>query len=191
MSVLQCASQGGRRLFSLARCTARLHLVIMDTFQRPPAWQHALIAIAAVVATSFLGNMITTPQIPGWYAALAKPSFNPPNWAFPVAWTLLFTMIAIAGYRIMRTEADAPGRALALRLFFGQLLLNVSWSAAFFGMKSPLAGLVVIGPFLVAIIWMIMAFRPLDRLAASLMIPYAAWVGFATILNGAIWWLNR
>ncbi len=159
--------------------------------QTTPAWQHALIAIAAVVATSFLGNMITTPQIPGWYAGLVKPSFNPPNWAFPVAWTTLFTLIAISGYRIMRTAPDVPGRALALKLFFGQLLLNVGWSAAFFGLKSPLAGLVVIGPFLAGIIWMIVAFRPLDRAASLLMVPYAAWVGFATLLNVAIWWLNR
>lgn len=149
------------------------------------------IAVVPVVAASLLGSAATVPQIPGWYAALAKPPFNPPNWLFAPGWTALFAIMALSVYRILRLPAEAPGKSGALLAYHVQLLLNVPWSFAFFGTQSPLAGILVILPLLAMILVTIARFRPLDRLAANLFWPYAAWVSFATVLTVSIWWLNR
>lgn len=156
-----------------------------------PVWVDALIAIVPVVAASLLGNAVTIPQIPTWYPTLVKPFFNPPNWLFGPAWTLLFALMAYGVYRILRLPADMSGKARALIVYHAQLGLNVLWSCVFFGLQSPLGGVFVIVPFLAMILAMIAAFRPLDRLAANLQWPYVAWVSFATLLNVSIWWLNR
>lgn len=156
-----------------------------------PAWQHALVAAAAVISASALGGLATAPNIPGWYAGLIKPSFSPPNWIFGPVWSLLYAMMGYAVYRVMRLPEATPGRLAALVVFFGQLVLNASWSWAFFASQSPALGLVVIIPLLAMIILTIILFRPLDRAAALLLVPYAAWVSFATLLNAAIWHLNR
>jgi benzodiazapine receptor len=156
------------------------------------AWlRNAGLAVGTVVVASMIGNFVTIPHIPTWYAGLVKPSFNPPNWLFGPVWTLLFAMMAWAVFRILQQPAGTPGRARALTAYWVQLVLNPLWSIAFFGLMSPLLGLVVIVPFLAAIFVTIAAFRPLDRLASMLLWPYAAWVSFATVLNIALWWLNR
>jgi tryptophan-rich sensory protein len=158
---------------------------------RTPLWAALIIAILPVVVASLLGSAVTVPQIAGWYAGLAKPPFNPPNWIFAPVWTALYALMALAVFRILRTPVGTPGRRRALLAYHLQLLVNVAWSFAFFGANSPLAGLIVILPLLAAIIATIAAFRPLDRLGANLLWPYVAWVGFATLLNASIWWLNR
>lgn len=165
----------------------------MSTSSAPgrPLWLDLLIAVAPVVAASLIGNAVTTPQIPTWYPTLVKPPFNPPNWLFAPAWTLLFSLMAISVFRILRLPAATPGKARALGVYHGQLALNVLWSCVFFGLHSPLGGVAVILPFLAAILWTITVFRPLDRLAATLLWPYVGWVSFATLLNISIWWLNR
>lgn len=160
------------------------------TRQRP-LWMDGLIALAPVVIVSLLGNAVTMPQIPGWYATLAKPSFNPPNWLFGPVWTTLFLLMAYGVFRILRLPADTPGRGRALLAYHVQLALNLAWSCVFFGLQSPLGGLFVIVPFLAAILLTIALFAPLDRLAANLQWPYVAWVSFATVLNVSLWWLNR
>ncbi len=156
-----------------------------------PIWRSLLIAVVPVVAASLMGSAVTVPQIPGWYAGLAKPPFNPPNWLFAPVWTALFAMMAYAVFRILRQPQNATGKARALGVYHGQLLLNLAWSCAFFGLQNPAAGLAVILPLLAGILWTIALFRPLDRLAAALLWPYVAWVSFATLLNLSIWWLNR
>jgi translocator protein len=152
---------------------------------------HAAYSVVPVILASLAGNAITIPKINGWYATLVKPSFNPPNWLFGPAWTLLFGLMAYAVYRIWRLEPDTPGRTAALVVFHLQLIVNIGWSAAFFGMQSPLLGLVVIAIFLALILVTIWLFYPLDETSGLLLVPYAAWVSFATVLNIAIWWLNR
>jgi tryptophan-rich sensory protein len=149
------------------------------------------IAVLPIVACSMVGKFVTTPQIDGWYATLIKPAFNPPNWAFPVAWTLLFALMAYAVYRVLKWPASTPGRTPALAVFFAQLSLNAGWSAAFFGLQSPLLGLVVIAPFLALILLTIRLFNRVDPFASWLLWPYAAWVSFATVLNLSIYALNR
>jgi benzodiazapine receptor len=156
-----------------------------------PAWLDALIAIVPVVIASLVGSAVTVPEIPGWYAGLAKPPFQPPNWLFGPVWTTLYILMAYSCWRILRLPAATPGKAQALAAYHVQLVLNLLWSCAFFGLNSPVAGIVVILPLLAMIVVTMRLFRPLDRLAANLFWPYLAWVSFATLLTVSIWWLNR
>jgi translocator protein len=149
------------------------------------------LAILPAFAASAAGGLITSPNIPGWFTGLVKPSFNPPNWIFGPVWTVLYIMMAYAVFQVLSLPSGMPGRSRALILFFVQMALNASWSFAFFGANSTVLGLIVIIPLLGMILATIVAFRPLDRVAALLLVPYAAWVSFATILNTALWSLNR
>lgn len=157
---------------------------------RIPAWQRACLALGPVVLAGALGTLATNPNIPTWYADLIKPGFTPPNWAFPVAWTVLYLMMAAAFWRVLSRPAETPGRSGAIAVYFVQLALNALWSWAFFAFRNPLSGLVVIVLLLAAIVETIRRFAPLDRIAAWLLAPYLAWVLYATALNLAIWRLN-
>ena len=133
------------------------------------------------------GTLIGLMTLPGeWYAGLAKPPFNPPNWIFAPVWTLLYIMVAVAGWR---TWQRGP-RSAAMALWFIQLALNFIWSPVFFGAHRIGAALAVIVALLATIIAFIVMAWPRDRIAALLFTPYAAWVAFATLLNGALWYLN-
>ncbi len=149
----------------------------------------AALALAAVIAASLLGQLATFPNLVPWYAGLAKPSFNPPNWVFAPVWTALYVLMAFAGWRVLRLP-PSPARRTALMLFFGQLALNVAWSWMFFAAHSPLLGLINIIPQWLVIVATIVAFARVDRLAAGCLAPLAAWVGYAAVLNAALWWLN-
>jgi translocator protein len=138
------------------------------------------LAILPVAIASILGGLVTSPAIPNWYAALAKPSFNPPSWVFGPVWTLLYMMMAYAAFRILSLPPSTHGRRLALSAFFLQLALNAAWSPAFFGMRSTLLGLVAT----------VIAFLRVDKISAFLLLPYLAWVSFATILNFELFRLN-
>ena len=146
-------------------------------------------ALVVCFGVGQLGAVATYPALEPWYASLQKPWFNPPNLAFPVAWSILFALMAVAVWRVvMIGEGEARKRALVP--FAVQLAFNVGWSFAFFGARSPLLGLIEIAPFFVSILWTIARFRAIDRLAAALLYPYVAWVAFAAVLNGAIVALN-
>ena len=133
------------------------------------------------------GTLIGLMTLPGeWYAGLAKPPFNPPNWVFAPAWTLLYILVAVAGWR---TWQRGP-RGAAMAVWFIQLALNFSWSPVFFGAHRPGAALVIVAALLATILGFIVMRWPHDRTAALCFTPYAAWVAFATLLNGAIWYLN-
>ncbi len=155
----------------------------------PPLWR-LLIAVLPVAAVSVAGGLVTKPNIPAWYAGLAKPGFTPPNWLFAPVWTTLYILMAYALWRILSLPRSLPGRTAAVTAFFVQLALNCLWSFAFFGARSPLAGLVVIAALLAAILATIHAFWRLDRVAALLLVPYLAWVTYATALTAAVWRLN-
>lgn len=150
-----------------------------------------LAAALPVIATLVSGQLATFPNLTPWYAGLAKPTFNPPDAVFGPVWTALYMLMAYAVWRVLRLPAGTAGRTRALVAFYVQLALNAAWSFAFFAAHSPLLGLVVIVPLLVMILVTITAFFPIDRIAAESLIPYAAWVAFATVLNASIWWLNR
>lgn len=143
--------------------------------------------IGFVVLVLGCGTLIGYLNLPGdWYANLQKPFFNPPNWVFGPVWSVLYVLVAIAGWRIF---CRAP-YGMAMRVWWVQLVLNFLWSPTFFGLKLPGLGLVVIVALLVAITGFIALARDVDRLAAWLFAPYALWVAFATLLNFSIWWLN-
>ncbi|MBR0909440.1 TspO/MBR family protein [Bradyrhizobium japonicum] len=140
-----------------------------------------------VVGVVGIGWLIGATNLPGaWYAGLAKPDFVPPNWAFPVAWTILYIMIAVAGWRTFRREPS--GRAMLV--WAAQLALNFVWSPVMFTMHQIGAALVILICLFVAIVTYISLETSRDRLAAALFVPYAAWVAFAGVLNAAIWRLN-
>lgn len=151
-----------------------------------------VVCVSACLILGFGSGQVTKMSLLSWYPTLIKPSFNPPNWAFPVAWTALFIMMGIAAglvWNYIDKKNEAVKNAL---LFFGiQLILNVLWSILFFGIQNPFLALIEI-----VVLWLIIyetfiKFSKIDRLAGNLLIPYLIWVGFAMILNGSIWWLNR
>ena len=150
----------------------------------------AALAIVTVTAASFLGQLATYPNLASWYATLVKPSFNPPNWVFAPVWTTLYLLMVFAAWRILRLAEHSTPRRLALSFFFVQLTLNSAWSWMFFGAHNPLLGVINIVPQLLIVIATIFAFHRLDRTAAWCLVPLAAWVAFAGVLNVAIWRLN-
>ena len=148
------------------------------------------LAVTSVVAASVLGQFATYPNLRPWYAGLTKPSFNPPDWVFAPVWTTLFVLMAFAVWRILRLPREEPMRDRALVLFYLQLALNAAWSWMFFGANSPLLGLINIVPQFVVILFTLAVFRRLDAIAGWCFVPLAAWVGFASVLNSSLWWLN-
>ncbi|MEI8151752.1 MAG: TspO/MBR family protein [Hyphomicrobiales bacterium] len=139
-------------------------------------------AVVAVVAIA--GSWVTLPKIPTWYAGLNKPSFTPPNAVFGPAWTILYTMMAVAVWRI--GAPSDPARRRAVTLFAVQLAFNAVWSPVFFGLQAPKLGLVVVAGLLVSLAATFIAFWRIDRWAGGLLVPYLAWVCYATSLNAAI-----
>lgn len=140
-----------------------------------PIW-----TLAPFLGLVFLASITGGVFRPGeWYQQLDKPSWTPPDWLFPVAWGLLYVLMAYAAWRVW----DIAGLGLAVYVWGGQLVLNAGWSAVFFGMKSPglaLAELAALWLGVAATIWL---FAPVDPLAAWLLAPYIVWVSFAGVLN--------
>ncbi|MEX0954406.1 MAG: TspO/MBR family protein [Rhizobiaceae bacterium] len=143
-----------------------------------------LVFLVLVIGGGLLIGYATAPG--EWYAGLEKPPFNPPGWVFGPAWTVLYVLIAIAGWRAWRIN---PLGTLAV-FWFIQMALNFAWSPIFFAMHLPAVALVVIAAMLAVIVSFIAAAWSEDRTAALLFLPYAAWVAFATVLNASIVWLN-
>jgi benzodiazapine receptor len=136
-----------------------------------------------------LGAAVTASSVQTWYADLNKPPFTPPNEVFGPVWTVLYVMMGTAAWRVWRA-ADRETAQGPLTMFALQLALNLGWSVAFFGLERTGSAVAVILVLELAVISTAFAFRPIDRLAALLMVPYALWVGFAIVLNIAIWRLN-
>lgn len=143
-----------------------------------------ILFIVGVLGAGMLIGAVSAPD--GWYASLAKPSFNPPNWVFAPAWTILYVLVAIAGWRIWRL----PERGAAMGAWVAQMAFNFAWSPAFFALHQIGLALAVALLMLASILAFIVAAWPRDRVAALLFVPYAAWVALASLLNAAIWRLN-
>jgi benzodiazapine receptor len=143
--------------------------------------------LAAGVGGAITASAVGSPE--SWYAGLAKPPWNPPDWVFGPVWTVLYAMMAVAAWLVWRRAG--AGRRLWPMLAFGvQLALNVAWSGLFFGLHRP--DLAVLG---IALLWAAIAatlalFWPHSRAAALLLAPYLAWVSFAAVLNVVVWQLN-
>ena len=152
----------------------------------------AVLALLVVVAVNAIG---AAPAILGgpnseWFASLEKPALFPPTWAFGVAWTLLFSLMGVAVYLVARNGLDRGSVRLALGLFGLQFAFNVAWTPVFFTLERPLAalGVIVVLDFLVTLT--IFAFARIERVAATLLVPYLLWALFATVLNYQFWALN-
>ncbi len=148
----------------------------------------ALVLLGAfLVVVIGVGAVIGVSTAPGeWYASLNKPPFNPPNWVFGPVWFTLYVLIAVAGWRTFLSEP----KGLAMKLWYGQMVLNWLWSPTWFSLHLLWPALVVI----IAILALILAFIGNrwnhDRVSAWLFVPYAGWVAFASLLNLSIAILN-
>lgn len=136
-----------------------------------------LIAVCAAAAT----GMIFQPG--SWYEGLRKPGFTPPKWVFPVAWTLLYLLIAWVGARL----AVLPGAGLALALWAAQIALNTLWTPVFFGAHRIGAGMVVIAILWLVVAALMVAAWQLDRWTGAMVLPYLVWLSLAAALNWRIW----
>lgn len=150
-----------------------------------------IISLSITLAIGFAASYFTRPEIAGWYATLHKPAFTPPPWAFPIAWTIIYVMIATAAYLVWKKRDNSADYKRARVIYFIQLLFNFSWSIVFFGMHQILGALMIILVLWVLIILNIFGFKKFSRSAAWLLTPYLLWVSFASALNYSIYLLNR
>ncbi len=164
-----------------------------DSTTPPSHWRRDILVLAGFVALclaiSAIGGAITATSVDAWYQSLRKPAFNPPDWVFAPVWTTLYVLMAVAAWRVWRRPAS-PARRSALLVFALQLALNLLWSFLFFGLQSIDLALIEIFILLGCIIANTVLFWRIDAAAGILFVPYVIWVGYAAILNGALWLLN-
>jgi len=150
-----------------------------------------IVFIAVCELAGIVGSAFTMPAIPGWYAGLIKPSFNPPNGIFGPVWTTLYALMGLAAWLVYDKRARGTQVKRALFVFGAQLVLNVLWSITFFGARQILGAFVLIVALEILIGGMILRFHKISKAAAYLLVPYFLWVGFATVLNASLYALNR
>ena len=149
-----------------------------------------LFGLIGWLAGSFAAGWIGSRFMPGaWYASLVKPAWTPPAMVFAPVWTVLYVMMGVAAWLVWRRAGFAGARA-ALGLFVVQLALNAIWSYLFFGLHRIDMALIDIAALLVMILLVMVLFWRKDWRAGALLLPYLAWVGFASCLNFALWRLN-
>ncbi len=149
-----------------------------------------IISIAIPVLIGGLSGFFTASGVYSWYQTIQKPSWNPPSWIFAPVWTTLYVMMGISLFLVWKADATAQIKRKAIVLFSIQLALNFSWSLIFFSLQQPGWALVEIIVMWFFILLTILAFAPINRIAAWLLVPYISWVSFATILNYTLWKLN-
>jgi len=141
--------------------------------------------LAGVIGSVFTASSVTT-----WYTTLVKPGFTPPGSVISAVWIALFALMSLSLFLIWRKGISSTDSRIALGVFAAQLLVNVLWSYAFFGLQSPLAGVVVIVVLWLLILQNIIRFWSISKDAALLLVPYIIWVSFAAFLNYTLWRLN-
>ena len=142
-----------------------------------------IISILLCQLAGFVGSIFTRASVSTWYVTLNKPSFTPPNWIFSPVWISLYFLMGISAFLVWNQGLDKKEVKAAL-IFFGiQLILNIFWSAAFFGLRSPFAGLIVIAALWIFILMTILYFFRVSLTAGVLLLPYIVWVSFAAVLN--------
>ncbi len=153
-------------------------------------WGSLLFCVGGIVLIGSISGLANVGNINGWYATLNKPSFSPPNFLFGPVWTTLYILMGISLYLIIQSpKTDA--RNTALIIFAFQMALNFSWSFLFFYFKWPGIAFIEIIIMWISIIMMIITFYRISPVSAYIQIPYLLWVSFASVLNGAIWYLNK
>ena len=156
--------------------------------RRTHPWLGLVLWLLAVAVVAVIGSQF---QPDAWFDALEKPSWNPPNQVFGPVWTTLYLLMAIAAWLVWRAPGPIAVRRRALTLMSVQLVLNALWSPLFFGAHAIGLALVDIVALFVFIVLTTIAFARVRKLAAVLMLPYIAWVGFASALNAALYMMNR
>ncbi|MGY3233165.1 benzodiazapine receptor [Bradyrhizobium sp. USDA 4448] len=164
----------------------------MSATTRPPKeqgrksgnWYHRAAFLCLVPAAGLLIGVLNRPG--AWYSALNEPSFDPPNAVFAPVWTILFLLIAVAGY----STFEAEPRGVSMRLWAIQMILNFAWSPIFFSLHRMDVALGVAAAMFVVIVAFIWRQWTADRLGALLFLPYAAWLAFAMVLNLSLLLLN-
>jgi len=147
------------------------------------SWMIFLVLLASCFAAGSTGALFPPGE---WYRSLKKPGFTPPDWVFPVVWTTLYVLIALAGARV----ANLPDAGLALALWALQVALNSIWTPIFFGLKKVRMALVVVSLLWLSVAFGMLALFQLDTLAGLMFVPYLIWVSIATALNLRVMQLN-
>lgn len=150
-----------------------------------------IIAIVICELAGVVGSLFTMPSIPGWYAGLSKPSFNPPNWIFGPVWTTLYALMGIAAWLVYERGREGADVRRARGVFIAQLIVNVLWSIMFFGAHHILGAFVLIVALWILIAATIQLFWKITKAGAALLVPYILWVSFAAVLNASLYALNR
>lgn len=157
-------------------------------------WGVLLLFILICQGAGIIGSFFTFDAIPTWYATLMRPSFSPPNWVFGPVWTTLYTLMGVAAFLVWKQLGLSPvvakARSRGLSIFWIHLFFNALWSVFFFGFHSPLLALVDIVLLWILLLITIQYFFRVSRGAGTLLLPYLAWVSFASVLNMAIVLLN-
>lgn len=148
-----------------------------------------IIAILICLGAGGFGAMATTPEIDGWYKTITKPSWNPPAFIFGPVWTTLYILMGISVWLVWRRN-DFKVTKIPLALFAIQLILNIAWSWIFFSWHQLGWAFVDIIALWIAILATILSFLKVSKQAGYLLLPYFAWVSFASVLNFTIWQLN-
>ena len=150
------------------------------------------IVVVICLVVGYVSGMVTRTSITTWYPTLVKPSFNPPNWIFAPVWTSLYVMMGVAaGFIWNQITTQKSAVTKALQFFIIQLVLNALWSYLFFGLHN-----LMLATIEVVLLWLMIfetysQFAKINKTASYLMLPYLAWVSFASVLTASIWWLNK
>ena len=150
-----------------------------------------LVSLGLAYGMAAVGSYFTMSEIVGWYSTLAKSPLNPPNWVFGPVWTILYTLMAVAAWRVYEKRRASRRARGALGLYVLQLAVNTLWSLIFFGLHAPAAAFVVLVVLWVLIVPTAASFSKIDKTSAWLLAPYIAWVSFAGYLNLMVALLNR
>lgn len=141
----------------------------------------SLFLVPLIMLLGFLAGQLGSPQS-YWFQTLEKPDLFPPPAVFGIVWTILYAMIGFA-LALVCSAWGAPGRAAAIVAFALHFVLNLAWTAVFFGAQNIVGGLIVLALVDLSLLVVIYLFWKVRRLAALLLLPYLAWVLFATLLN--------
>ncbi len=149
-----------------------------------------IISILICQSAGIFGSLFTIEAVPDWYSTLTKPTFAPPGWVFGPVWIILYFLMGVSLYTIWVCESKPKIRKVFFTVFGIQLALNALWSLLFFGLKSPLLGLLDILLLDIMVTVTIIYAKSISKLAAILLVPYLVWIIFASILNFAIFLIN-
>jgi translocator protein len=151
-----------------------------------------LVACGVSLAAGLIGSFATMGEsFNAWYSTIEKPGFTPPNWVFGPVWTILYLLMGVAAFLVWQKGMQLRMVRIALGWFLAQLFLNALWTPVFFGLHQIGWAFVVIVLLWAAIVVTMYGSSRVSKTAVVFLVPYLLWVSFATILNGAIWWLNR